>query len=108
MEKRRKFAEKKEERARKAEEKARKQQEKAKATSTRDHKKNKVVNATTHITSTAAVTLIESMSPMTDVTTDGTAITSASVTVTSVTSTYIAPCTSVRSWNQHQWSYRSK
>ena len=33
---------------------------------------------------------------MTDVTTDGTAIASASVTVTSVTSTSIAPCTSVR------------
>ena len=87
---------KKEERARKAEEKARKQQEKAKAPSTRGRKKNKVTDATTHITSTAAVTLSESVSPMTHVTTDGTAIASASVTVTNVTSTSTAPCTSVR------------
>ena len=40
--------------------------------------------------------LSESVSPMTDITTDGAAIASPSITVTSVASTSIASCTSVR------------
>ena len=47
-------------------------------------------------TCVAAVTLSESVSHVTDITTDGAAIASTSVTVTSVTSTSTAPCTSVR------------
>ena len=59
-------------------------------------RKNKVTDAATLTNSVAAVTLSESVSHMTDITTDGAAIVSASVTVTSVASTSIAPCTSVR------------
>ena len=58
-----KFAEKKEGRVRKAEER---QESKAKPPSTRRSKKNKVTNAATHTTYIAAVTLNESVSPMTD------------------------------------------
>ena len=84
---------KKEERVRKGEEK---QESKAKPPSTRRCKKNKVTNAATHTTYIVAVTLNESVSHMTGITTDSVVIVYASVTVTSVASTSFAPCTSVR------------
>ena len=92
MESIRNFAE-KERREKKVEEK---EESKAKAPSTRRCKKNKVTDAATHTTSVAAVTLSESASPITDITTDGATIASTSVSVTSVASTSVAPCTSVR------------
>ena len=88
-----KLQKKKEERVRKAEEK---QESKAKPPPTRRCKKNKVTDAATHTTYIAAVTLNESVSPMTDITTDDAAIVYASVTVTSVASTSFAPYISVR------------
>ena len=72
------------------------EESKAKVPSTRRYKKNKVADAATLTTSVAAVTLSEPVSHMTDITTDGAAIVSTSVTITSVAITSIAPYTSVR------------